>query len=242
MEKLILSSCLCFFCILKPCYVLDSPSIEGELAGQILEFNCSTSHKPFGQTVEIVANEKSLFTLAHFNTTCFQKNVACKPDKCSCTSNWFQWEMEIQNPTIILKVQCLMRYPENKREIVNATIAFNGSYFWDYSAKQTVQTVEINFASTTKVALNTIDNSTTVYIAVGAVSAFIFIIIMIFIAWLYRRRGRKRRNLESPLVRVENWASGVGLADRRRNRSSSFEMQIRERISDHSESTDSKEE
>lgn len=107
--------------------VLEIPYIEGRITGQILEFNCSTGQKPLGQTVEIVANDRSQFTMAHFNTSCIRKHVECTPNECACTSNWFQWKTTMQNPSILLKVQCLMRFPDNKRETVKATIAFNGS-------------------------------------------------------------------------------------------------------------------
>lgn len=103
------------------------PSIEGEIIGHTLEFNCSTSEEPLGKTVEIVVNDRSQFSLVYFNTSCIHQHVLCKPNDCSCTSNWFRWKMAVQTETIILKVQCLMRFPENKRKTVKATIAFNGS-------------------------------------------------------------------------------------------------------------------
>lgn len=168
MEQIGLLTSICLLCILKPCYVLDLPRLEGGQTGQILDFNCSTSQEPFGNTVEIVTNGQSIFTLAHFNSTCIRKHVVCKPNDCSCSSNWFEWKMAIQKPTTILKVQCLMRLKANNRTTVKATIAFNGSYFWDYSEYITFTTKTINFSRTAIDDLYTIDTHDNYYIYILA--------------------------------------------------------------------------
>lgn len=115
-----MKKCLCFA-------VCNVPHLEGGITGNTLDFNCSTSQKPLSEVVEIVVNGKSKFQLAHSNTTCNRKRTRCKPNDCSCTANWFQWKMTIQDPTVILKVQCLMRFEENIKTIVKANILFNGS-------------------------------------------------------------------------------------------------------------------
>lgn len=77
--------------------------------------SCSTCDTVDGRSVEFLVNDKSEDSVRYVDNKCYHRNKMCLENRCSCSSNEFNWTFDANNKPEIHNFTCKAEFQDFER-------------------------------------------------------------------------------------------------------------------------------